>query len=42
MARARAAVGMVELTDTLSVPEVTALVDDFDLLWFAPEELDNL
>jgi len=42
VARARTALGVVDLADALSVPEVTALVDDFDLLWFAPEELDNL
>ena len=42
VARARAALGGSSLADALSVPEVTALVDDFDLLWFAPEELDDL
>ena len=42
VARARAALGVVDLADALSAPEVAALVDDFDLLWFAPEELDNL
>jgi len=42
VAQARAAVGAMDLADALSVPEVTALLDSFDLLWFAPEELDDL
>jgi len=42
VARARAALGAIDLVEALSVPEVTALVDEFDLLWFAPEELDDL
>ncbi len=42
VARARAALGVVDRQDALSVPEVSGLVDDFDLLWFAPEELDSL
>jgi hypothetical protein len=42
VAQARAALGATDLAEALSVPAVTALVDDFDLLWFAPEELDDL
>ena len=42
VARARTALGAVDLDAALSVPEVIALVDDFDLLWFAPDELDDL
>jgi hypothetical protein len=26
----------------LAAPEVQALLDGYDLLWFAPEELDNI
>jgi hypothetical protein len=42
VAQARAALGATDLAEAPSVPAVTALVDDFDLLWFAPEELDDL
>jgi hypothetical protein len=42
VARARAALGAMDLAEALSVPAVTALVDEFDLLWFAPDELDDL
>ena len=42
VARARADLGAVDLVEALSVPAVAALVDDFDLLWFAPDELDGL
>jgi hypothetical protein len=30
------------LTSALAAPEVGLLLDEFDLLWFAPEELDQL
>jgi hypothetical protein len=30
------------LTDALTAPEVAAVLDGYDLLWFAPEELDQL
>ena len=42
VARARAALGGPTLAETLSEPEVGELLDDYDLLWFAPEELDQL
>jgi hypothetical protein len=41
VARARAAMGGLSLADALAVPEVDAL-GEFDLLWFAVEELDEL
>jgi hypothetical protein len=34
--------GDVTLATALSLPEVGELLDGFDLLWFAPEELDHL
>ncbi|WP_375432477.1 DUF6912 family protein [uncultured Friedmanniella sp.] len=40
-AAAAAAVG-VPVADVLGLPAVVALTDSFDLLWFAPEELDAL
>ncbi|HET8915349.1 MAG TPA: hypothetical protein VFM91_06570 [Propionibacteriaceae bacterium] len=30
------------LTAALAAPEVGAVLDEYDLLWFAPEELDQL
>jgi hypothetical protein len=30
------------LAAALAAPEVGALLDDYDLLWFAPDELDQL
>jgi hypothetical protein len=43
-ARRAAAEGAQELTlaAALGLPEVGELLDGFDLLWFAPEELDHL
>ena len=41
VARARAATGGLELADALGVPEVDEL-GEFDLLWFAVAELDEL
>ena len=34
--------GEVTLATALPLPEVGELLDGFDLLWFAPEELDHL
>jgi hypothetical protein len=34
--------GEVPLATALALPEVGELLDGFDLLWFAPEELDHL
>ena len=42
VAPARAALGAIDLAEALNVSAVTVLVDEFDLLWFAPEELDDL
>jgi hypothetical protein len=42
VARARAAAGGSSLADALGLPEVIELLDGSDLLWFAPEELDQL
>lgn len=42
VARARAAAGGSSLADALDRPEVIELLDGSDLLWFAPEELDQL
>jgi len=43
VAAARAAVaGGLSLEDALDLPAVATLLDDHDLLWFAPEELDQL
>jgi hypothetical protein len=42
VARARAGLGVVDLAEALGLPAVVALVDEFDLLWFAPKELDDL
>ena len=43
VAQARAALGAIDLAEA---PEGArggeSLVDEFDLLWFAPEELDDL
>jgi hypothetical protein len=36
------AVAGQDLAVALTTPEVTAVLDDYDLLWFAPEELDQL
>jgi hypothetical protein len=36
------AVAGQSLAVALTAPEVTAVLDDYDLLWFAPEELDEL
>lgn len=41
VARARAATGGLDLADAVDVPEVDAL-GEFDLLWFATGELDEL
>ena len=43
VAAARAAlVGDTTLPDALQIPAVQALMDDHDLLWYAPAELDQL
>lgn len=42
VARARAAVNGLELATALPLPEVEQLLDAYDLLWYAPEELDAL
>jgi hypothetical protein len=34
--------GKVTLATAMALPEVGELLDGFDLLWFAPEELDHL
>lgn len=39
---ARAAVAGTDLATALADPAVVALQDGYDLLWFAPEELDAL
>ena len=36
------AVGGQNLAAALAIPAVAAVLDDYDLLWFAPEELDQL
>jgi hypothetical protein len=36
------AVAEQSLEVALTAPEVAAVLDDYDLLWFAPEELDQL
>ena len=41
VAKARAAAEAVPLAEALDPNEVTALLDAYDLLWFAPEELDR-
>lgn len=42
VARARTAAAGHTLVEALALPAVQALTDEFDLLWFAPEELDQL
>jgi hypothetical protein len=42
VARARADLAAVGPTDTLAMEAVMTLQDEFDLLWFAPDELDRL
>lgn len=42
VARAMAAVNGLELATALPLPEVEQLLDAYDLLWYAPEELDAL
>jgi hypothetical protein len=45
MEAARLASGLVAgqgLAAALAVPEVGAVLDEYDLLWFAPDELDEL
>lgn len=39
---AAAGAGGVRVADALALPAVAALTDRYDLLWFAPEELDGL
>lgn len=39
---ARGVVAGESLAAALAAPEVGAVLDDYDLLWFAPEELDQL
>jgi len=41
VARARAAADGLTLAETLDRDEVNALLDAYDLLWFAPDELDR-
>ena len=41
VARARPATQGLTLTKALDRPEVTELLEAYDLLWFAPEELDQ-
>jgi hypothetical protein len=36
------AVAGQSLTDALTAREVSAVLDGYDLLWFAPEELDHI
>ena len=40
--RARTAVRGLDLVQALLAPEVAELDDTYDLLWFAPDELDDL
>src|SRR4029453_10906042 len=40
--QAREVVAGQSLAAAISAPEVGAVLDEFDLLWFAPEELDQL
>ena len=42
VARARAEMAGPGLADSVVTEAVAALQDDFDLLWFAPDELDRL
>ena len=42
VARARADTAELGLTEALAIEAVTALLSEFDLLWFAPDELDQL
>jgi hypothetical protein len=42
LALARRAADGLELGEALDTPELAGLVDEHDLLWFAPEELDQL
>lgn len=42
VARTRAQLAAGGPTDNLAVQAVAALQDEFDLLWFAPDELDRL
>jgi hypothetical protein len=42
MRRASEVVAGQSLAAAISAPEVGAVLDEFDLLWFAPEELDQL
>jgi hypothetical protein len=37
-----ACVGEVTLTEALQLPEIGELLEGYDLLWFAPDELDHL
>ena len=42
LAPVRDAATGLELAEALDTPELTRLMDEHDLLWFAPEELDQL
>ena len=42
VARARAELAAAGPSDTVAVDAVASLQDEFDLLWFAPDELDRL
>jgi hypothetical protein len=42
VAAARAAAAGLAFDDMLALPAVDALLEEHDLLWFAPEELDRL
>ena len=42
MSLASEAVAGETLATALAAPQVAAVLDDYDLLWFAPEELDQL
>ena len=42
LTRARHAAGIAGLAEALATPAVQELVDTYDLLWFAVDELDQL
>ena len=42
VARARADTAAMSLAEALAIDAVAALQSEFDLLWFAPDELDQL
>jgi Family of unknown function (DUF6912) len=42
VSQASEAIAGQSLAASLAAPEVTAVLDDYDLLWYAPEELDQL